>query len=167
VLSEGSTVDEIVISRSSLPNHDTTKLLRVTLDVGLDEGLDLSRSQVVARVAGILRAGKTNVELGILVGAIADDINPRVEVEHASAVNTGGGRAGCGVVPLHPEEIEDRVVNGIAKLGIGGGALGSTGDVEGLFRDLLVVCAETVDHGRPSSASMALNVEIESINRDV
>jgi hypothetical protein len=166
VLSVSQAVNDIVISSGCLPKHDTTKLLRVTLNVGRDEGLGLIRRNVETSVGSTLGCGKTDVELSVRVGTRADSFNPSVEVEMASSVDPVGSGAAGGVVELHPDEVKDGVQDSGAELGVGAEALRGTGDVECLFSGLSVVHTETINHGRPSLRSVVLNIEIESINRN-
>lgn len=140
---------DVILGISSLPQHDTTKMLRVQLHVGLNQRGHLSGAQVEARLSSSsLSSRKTNEQLGLRVAAGLDDIDPFAKVEAASALDKVPGRASSGVVELHPDEIEERVGDGIAELLIGDLALRSTRDVERLVRVLGEVGSQTVDHGR-------------------
>lgn len=139
---------DVILGMSSLPQHDTTKMLRVQLHVSLNQRGHLSGAQVEARMSSSLSSRKTNEQLGLRVAAGLDDIDPFAKVEAASALDKVPGRASSGVVELHPDEIEERVGDGIAELLIGGLALRSTRDVERLVRVLGEVGSQTVDHGR-------------------
>ena len=111
-------------------------MIRVLVHISFDKGLHLVRSQVEPIISGILRCGQTDEELSIGIETVLDDTDPVIEVELAGVVDPIRSRATLGVVPLNPEEIKVRVGNSVAKLRIGNGALGSTGDVVGLFARL-------------------------------
>jgi hypothetical protein len=122
-------------------------MLRVQLHVCLNQRSHLSGGQIVARISSSLGSRKANEQLGLRVAAGLDDIDPVTKVEAASALDKVSGRASSGVVELHPNEIEERVGDGIAELRIGDLALRSTRDVERLVRVLGEVGSQTVDHG--------------------
>lgn len=150
MLSVGETINDVVVTVSSLPQHDTTEVLGVEVHVGRDQGLGLTRCQVVARVGSVRGGGKTDEELSIGVGTGLDNLNPVTEIEVTGAIDPVAGRAGSGVVELDPDEVEVRVLDSVAQLGVGNGALRSTGDVHLLLSVCVVVRTQTVDHGSPS-----------------
>jgi hypothetical protein len=138
---------DIVVTSGCLPKHYTAEGVGILLNVGFDKWLGLLWGQVEASVSGSLRCRKTDEKLRIGVGAVLNDTDPVIEVEFAGLIDPVSSRAALGVVPLDPDEVEVRVGNGITELGVGKGALRSTGDVELATRDLVKVPAQTVDHG--------------------
>jgi hypothetical protein len=150
MLSVSETINNVVVTGSSFPQHDTTEVLGVHLHVGGDQGLSLIRGQVVSRVSSVRGGGQTDVELSIGVRTGLDNLDPPAEVKVAVAIDPVAGRAVSGVVELDPDKVEDGVLDSIAQLGIGDGALRSTGDVHLLLGVLVVVGAQAVDHGSPS-----------------
>lgn len=122
----GPTVDDIVVRRSCLPEHNTTESLGVLVRVLGNQGLNLGRVQVES-LNGHVRAGRqTDKELRIRVSAVLDDIHPFVEVEPrvAIALDKVPSRASFSIVELDPDEIERSVGNGVAQLSIGNRTLG-------------------------------------------
>lgn len=165
MLSVSEAVNDVLVTSGSLPEHDTTELIREGINAGLNQGLNLLRGDIVAREGSGAGSRKTNVELGLLVGAVLDDIDPLGVVEADGAVGKVGGSTGRGVVELNPEEIKDRVGDSVAELGIGDGALGGTGDVVGLIGSG-VVLAHTVDESSPANAAIGLDIDVKSVNND-
>lgn len=71
-------------------------------------------------------------------------------VEVASSCDEVARRASSCVIELYRDPVEERVCNGIAKLGIGDLALRRTRNVEFLVRVLGKVGSKSVNHGSPA-----------------
>ena len=144
----------VVLRIGRLPQHDTTKDIRVPSHIPADKRVHLTGFQIVTLVGGSGGGGKTDEELGVRVGAGLDDGGPFIEVEVAGTVGEVASRAPGGVVELHPDEIESGIGDGTTKLSIGSGTLGSRGDVELLVGVLLEAESKTIDHSLPAYAGV-------------
>jgi hypothetical protein len=112
VVGIGGTIDLVVLRIGSLPKHNTSKGLGVSVHVGGNQGFHLVGSKVVTLVGCGLTGWQTNIELGVLAGSRLEGEHPGVEVEcskSAVEVDEAFGRAGSGVVELNPDEVEGRV----------------------------------------------------------
>ena len=124
----GATVDDIIVRRSCLPEHNTTEGLRILVHVLGNQGLNFGRVQVES-LNGHVRTGRqTDKQFRVRVGAVLDNSYPFIVVESrvAIALHKVPGRASFSIVKLHPDEIEHSVGNGVAQLSIGDRALRCT-----------------------------------------
>lgn len=147
-------INNVIPSRCSLPQHDTAESLRVKANIFLNQWLCLARGNIVSGVGRILRRRQTDVELRRRVGALLDNINPVTEVEVTRAISVVCSRAALAIVELNPNEVESRVLNGVAELFIRDRALRGARDVEFLARELFEARTETVDHGSVAWSSL-------------
>lgn len=110
---------DVVLSGSSLPQHNTSERIRVQVRVCLNQSSHLSRREIEFLSSGIRSCWKTNEEFGIRVHGISDDIDPVIKVEMASVIHKVPCRTALGVVELNPDEVECSMVDGIVELRIG------------------------------------------------
>jgi hypothetical protein len=168
VVGIGGAIDLVVLGCGSLPKHDTSKGVGVSVHVGGNQGLHLIGSKVVTLVGCSLTGRQTNIELGVLAGRRLDGGHPGVEVELSeSGVDEALSRACSGVVVLNPDEVEGGVQDCVTELGIGDDALRSSREIEFAVRHLVEVLTEGVDHGSIAKTAVVLDVKVKAINNDI
>lgn len=86
IVQAGQEID-IVLSGSSLPQHDTSERIRVQVHVRVNQRLDLFRGDIVSRPRSTLSSWKTNEQLCFGVHGTLDDTYPIIEIEMASVVH--------------------------------------------------------------------------------
>lgn len=138
---------DIVISGSSLPQHDTSKRIRIQVYIGLNQRLHLFRTDVEPLSSSTHRRWKTNEKLCIGVHGALDDIDPVIKVEVASVFHEVPRRTALGVVELNPDEVECSAVDGKIELQVREWTLRRSRDIEFLIGIFFEAVAELVDHG--------------------
>lgn len=78
------TINRIVISRRSFPQHDTTKGIRIQVHVRSHKRLHLLRTKIEALSSCVLSGRKANIELCRWVFAVPNHLHPVIVVEMAS-----------------------------------------------------------------------------------
>lgn len=97
---------DIVLSGSSLPQHDTSERIRIQVHVCVDQRFHLLRTEVESLYRGVISGWKTNEEFCFRIHGVLDDIDPIIKVEVASVVHKVPRRTTLGVVELNPDEVE-------------------------------------------------------------
>lgn len=107
---------DIVLCGSSLPQHDTSKYIRIHIHVCLDQRLYLVRGDIESRPGSALGGWQTNEKFRFRILGILDEIDPIIKVEMTGVSHKVPRRTTPGVVKLDPNEVKFGVVDSVVEL---------------------------------------------------
>ncbi len=164
---EGLAIHVVSQRRAGLPEHQATKVLRVLpLEVARNVA-HLLQIEVERRVRRLFVGGQPNEDFSLRVRRRLNHLNEVVKREVARAADEVARRAALGVVELHPDEIEERALDGVTQLRVRHHALRRGGGIVGAARVSLVQLAQPVGHLGVAVRAVVFNVKVEAVHNGI